>query len=358
MAAIHQLIAGYTGGDAISNEAVVLRRIFRSWGYESDIFCEAKRILPQLRKDSRDTTGCASAFGIDDVALLHLSIGSVVNDVFATLKCRKVILYHNITPPHFFALLQKQIGHSLETGLKQAAALAGSAGVTLADSRFNAGELERMGYRDVKVLPLVLDKGLIHAQPDQRTLREYGKDKVNVLFVGRCVPNKKLEDLLLAFSCFQKTVEPECRFLHAGSWGGLERYYHLLLAITRDLGLRNAHFLGSVSPGGLSALYERADVFLCMSEHEGFCIPIIESMARNVPVMAYAAAAVPETLDNAGILFREKDFGMVAEMMGRVCNDKEFRNAVIRQQQLRVERYFDRNVESELKELLAPVLAR
>ena len=357
MPAINQFVAGFSNADAISNEALVLRHIFRSWGYDSDIFSEARRILPELRREARDFTEYAASASPDDVVLLHLSIGSPLNSRFAELPCRKAILYHNVTPSHYFDFINKKTAYDLAKGRAQVQSLAGTGEVVLADSRFNADELVSLGYRDVAVLPLVLDLDRLVSRPDRRVLRKYGDGTVNVLFVGRCAPNKRIEDLLLAFAHFHHFVQPNSRFIHVGSFAGTERYYYLLLTRVRELGLDgHVHFAGSVPQGELNAFYACARMFLCMSEHEGFCIPLIESMAHSLPVLAYAAAAVPETLDGAGILFDEKRYDWVAEMMGRVSDDKALRRGILAAQHERLLRYRQRNLESELKDHLSPLL--
>lgn len=355
--AIHQLVAGFSHGDAISNEALVLRGIFRSWGYASEIFCEARRILPELRDEARDLAQNRHVFQPEDVVLLHLSIGSPVNEMFAELPGRKAILYHNITPPEYFRGIQEQIAHNLAKGREQARQLAGTARVVLADSRFNAQEMEAWGYRDVRVLPLVLDLARLRGRADRATLKKYNDGLVNILFVGRCVPNKRIEDGLAAFHYFQRYVEPASRFIHAGSFAGTEHYQALLLTHMRDLRLENIEMLGAVRQEELNACYRSADLFLCMSEHEGFCIPLIESMVHDVPILAYAAAAVPDTLEGAGVLFREKRFDWVAEMMGRLVRDGALREAVLRGQRDRLARFENRDPARELRDHLAPLLA-
>ena len=356
MKAIHQIVAGFTNGDAISNEALVLRDVFRSWGFKSDIFCESKRILPELRSQALDIKTCQSSCLADDVALLHLSIGSAVNDIFPSLNCKKAILYHNITPPHYFNLINRQTAMDLEKGQRQVAALANVAQVNMADSRFNANELAPLGYTNVHVLPLVLDLEKLKASPDRKILRIYDNDTTNILFVGRCAPNKKIEDLITAFYYYHKYVDPNSRLLYVGSFAGTERYYHLLLTQIRELDLSCVHFTGSIPQSHVNAFYKCADLFLSMSEHEGFCIPVLESMVHNVPVLAYANAAVPETMDGAGVLFKEKKIELVAEMMGRMVHDSEFRNAVIKKQKERLARYTGRNLASELRQMLDPIL--
>lgn len=355
MPRIHQFLAGFTNGDAISNEAVTMRSLFRSWGCVSDIFSETARILPELRPEARDVADGVATARPDDVAILHLSIGSAVNEAFAALPCRKAILYHNVTPPHYFDLINRQTALHLARGHEQVARLAGTAEVNLADSQFNADELTALGYANVRVLPLVLDFHRLAETPDRRVGRRFRDGKVNVLFVGRVAPNKKIEDALAAFFVFNRCIEPESRFIQVGSFAGAERYYYLLLTQVKEFG-GGVHFAGSVPQAQLNAYYACADVFLCMSEHEGFCIPIMESMAHDVPVLAYAAAAVPETMDGAGVLFREKRHEAVAEMMGCLVRDATLRASVIRGQRARLARYRERDLGAELRSHLAPLM--
>lgn len=356
MKAIHQFVAGFTKGDAISNEASVMHALFRSWGFESHIFCEPHRVLPQLRPQTYDAMLAEKILQPDDLAILHLSIGSVVNDIFSSLNCRRALIYHNMTPPHFFRGIQEQIARDLEWGRKQAKNLAGTAEIVMAVSKFNAEELKTMGYQQVHVLPLILDFSALKLRPDRGVTRHLADGKTNILFVGRGVPNKRIEDLLYAFHYFQKTVNPSSRFIHVGSYTNLERYQAFLQALVRRLEIQNIVFAGSVSQAELNAYYAGAHLFLSMSEHEGFCIPLIESMAHDVPVLAFAAGAVPETLDGAGILFQKKRWDCTAEMMGKILNDKDLRAGIISKQRERLRRYESRNLADELKRLLTPLL--
>lgn len=355
MRAIHQFLAGYSRGDAISNEAVVLRDMFRSWGARSELFSERKRILPELRNDALDVQDAIRLIGRDDVVLLHLSIGSMVNDIFLKLNCRKAILYHNITPGHYFRGVQEDIARHLDRGRDQARALAGIAEINLADSLYNADELRAMGYPSASVLPLVLNLSKLREGADRSALKEYADGKLNVLFVGRIAPNKRIEDLQLAFHYFQRHVEPEARLIIAGSYSGLEAYHAYQLTVRRDLALRDVVFTGSIGQSTLNACYRSADLFLCMSDHEGFCIPILEAMTLGVPVLAYAAAAVPGTMDGAGILFQRKAYPHIAEMMGHVARHSVLRDAVLTRQQERIARYEARDLQSELRTHLAPL---
>jgi glycosyltransferase involved in cell wall biosynthesis len=356
MKAIHQFVAGFTRGDAISNEALVLRELFRSWGFDSEIYCEPHRVLPQLKPQTRDAAFAEQTVHPDDAAILHLSIGSAVNDFFAALKCRRAIIYHNMTPAAFFRGIQEEIARDLEWGRKQALTLAGAAEVTMAVSNFNAAELKSMGYEGVQVLPIILDFAALRLKPDRGIRRQLADGKTNILFVGRGVPNKRIEDLLCAFHYFQKTVAPDSRLIHVGSYTGVERYQALVQALARRLELDNVVFAGSVNQAELNAFYQSAHMFLCMSEHEGFCIPLIESMVNDLPILAYAAGAAPETLAGAGILVREKNWDNIAEMMGKTTGDAGFRERVLSGQRERLRRQENRDLAGDLKKALAPIL--
>ncbi len=353
---LHQFVAGFNHGDAISNEALLLRRFARDRGLASDIYCEPARVLPELRREVRDVARAEAELGPEDAVLLHLSIGSVVNEIFWRLRTRRAILYHNVTPPEWFEGLNEATARLLALGLQQARQLAGTAQVTLADSAFNAGELAAMGHRDVKIYPLALDFSQIRAAPDPTRLREWADGRTNLLFVGRGAPNKRIEDLLAVLHYVQRWVEPAARLIHVGSFAGTERYLGLLQARAREWRLRDVVFAGPLPQRALSAAYAAATAFVCMSEHEGFCVPLVEAMAHGVPVVAYAAGAVPETLDGAGVLFRQKRWDLIAETIGRLARDPALRRGVQDAQRRRLERFERRDAAAELFDLLRPLL--
>ncbi len=355
--AIHQFVAGFRRGDAISQAAVVMRRRFRAWGRDAEIVCEARRTDPQERHEIRDLADIVPGLAPGDVVILHLSIGTPVNLVFAGLKCRKVVLYHNVTPAHYFRFCNPALAADLELGRRQAETLAGTAAVNLADSVFNASELTAMGYRDVRVLPLMIDvDAYTPGQADAAMRRRLSDGALNILFVGRSVPNKHIEDLLSVVHLLQGGSAPNARLVHVGSRAGLEAYHTLLMARVRALGLRDTRFLGTVTPAELNACYATAHAFLCLSRHEGFCAPLIEAMLHDVPVFALNAAAVPETLAGAGVLFGQPDFPLIAETIGRVLDDPALRRSIVNRQQVRLASFRQRDLDRELREALAPVL--
>ncbi len=251
-AAIYQLVAGFRRGDAISNEALLMRFLFRGWGLESDIVCGASSTDPFERNEVMDFDALRARVRPEDTAILHLSIGCEANKVFAALPCRKVILYHNITPARFFERIDAMTTKTLAEGRRQAAALAGVADINLADSEFNARELAAMGYRDPRPLPLMIDLDRFQ-KVDEGFAGRLSDGAVNVLFVGRVAPNKRHDELIRVFHDFQHYVEPHSRLVLAGSFAGTEAYRTLLLGQAYVLALKRVVFTGPLKKDQLNA---------------------------------------------------------------------------------------------------------
>lgn len=354
MPVLHQLVAGFRLGDAISNEAILIRDLCAKHGLDSDIRCPHRNVAPGDRHLVKDVETLASDVQPGDVALLHLSIGSRCNDVFRSLPCRRVILYHNITPPRFFERLNPSVAQILADGLEQVKSLRGVADSVWADSAFNAGELLAMGYPEAKVFPLMIDenygKGMIDVVSYPGLL---DPPMTNFLFVGRLAPNKRHDRILSVVSAYQRYVDENCRLTIVGGAGGAEAYKTMLLGDVYTYALKNVDFTDFVDDKRLNSFYATASAFLCMSDHEGFCAPLLEAMAWHVPVFAVRAGAVPETLGGAGVLF---DYDTrpetIAETIGRVIRDPAVKSAVVRKQDERLARFRARDAWGEITAML------
>jgi glycosyltransferase involved in cell wall biosynthesis len=355
--AIHQLTSGFKSGDAISNDVLELQRILRSWGCRSEVFSDPAFTSPMMRGVAHDYREFEAEDEPEAAMLFHFSIGTRLAAWFAGLRAHKLIKYHNITPAHFFAASDPPTAERLARGREELKAFAAVPALALADSAYNERELVEAGYRRTGVLPIAIHFELLDAPPDSAMLARLGGNAVNVLFVGRVTPNKKFEDVIKAFYFFQKTMRPRSRLVLAGALDVLDRYVNYLQGLVRELDLRDVVLTRHVTQAELNACYRTAAVFLCLSEHEGFCIPLVEAMHFGVPIVAYAQEAVRETLGGAGVLVREKDFEQIAELMVLVTEDVALRRRILDGQRQRLRAFQRPVIEQRLRTLLAPFMA-
>jgi glycosyltransferase involved in cell wall biosynthesis len=242
-----------------------------------------------------------------------------------------VVNHHNLTPPAFFDRWEPALAAGLARGEAQLASMAGRAELALAVSEFNAAGCRRAGYARVEVAPFLADfQALDHPDEAEVDRLTAGKGGTDWLFVGRLCPNKAQHDLVAAFSAFRRTRDPAARLFLVGgatppSYGAA---VHRLVA---DLGLEGSVVLtGPVPAPVLAAHYRTADVFVSLSEHEGFCVPILEAWHSALPVVALAAAAVPETVGGAGLLLPTKRSpAFSAAAVARVVGDAGLRRRLV-----------------------------
>jgi glycosyltransferase involved in cell wall biosynthesis len=338
---VHQVLATLGYGDAIGHEVMGIQRVLRDAGYESEIFVEtADRRLEDLTTDYREMVG---AIAPDDVLIHHFSIGSRASRTAYALPGRMALVYHNITPPEYFLGVHKDLVKLCFRGRRELTAYIPRCELALGDSEYNRQELEHLGFPRTGVLPVVPDFTHLDLPPNTMTAGRFDDGWTNVMFVGRVIPNKKFEDVIRAFHVYRTRHNPRSRLLLVGSYGGFEKYLAMLHALVARLGTPDVHFLGHVSNEELTALYDVADLFLCASEHEGFCVPLIESFYKQVPVLAYASTAVPATMDGGGILYETKDPFEVARVMAAVLDDPDLEDRVIASQDAALDRLLARD---------------
>jgi glycosyltransferase involved in cell wall biosynthesis len=327
---VHQVLATLGYGDAIGHEVLGIQRVLKEAGYESEIFVEtADRRLEHLTTDYREMVG---AIAPADVLIHHFSIGSRASRTAYALPGRMALVYHNITPPEYFLGVHKDLVKLCFRGRRELTAYIPRCELALGDSEYNRQELEHLGFPRTGVLPVVPDFTHLDLPPNTMTADRFDDGWTNVMFVGRVIPNKKFEDVIRAFHVYRTKYNPRSRLLLVGSYSGFERYLAMLNGLTARLGTPDVQFLGHVSNEELTALYDVADLFLCASEHEGFCVPLIESFYKQVPVMAYAATAVPATMDGGGVLYETKDPFEVARLMSAILDDGDVEDAIVASQ--------------------------
>jgi glycosyltransferase involved in cell wall biosynthesis len=324
---IHQVLATLGYGDAIGHEVLGIQRVLRGAGYESEIFVETAdhRLEPQTR-DYRELIDFSDA---GNLLFHHFSLGSKASRTAYALPDRMALIYHNITPPEYFVGVHRTLARQCFRGRRELLAYRDRCDIALGDSEFNRQDLEGLGFPRTAVLPVVPDFAHLDRQPDWLLARDFDDDWTNILFVGRVIANKKIEDLIRCFHVYQRFYNPRSRLLIVGAQSGFERYLASLHQLVATLETPHVHFVGHVSDAELVAFYECADLFLCASEHEGFCVPLVEAFYKQVPVLAYAATAVPATMDGAGVLFDDKDPVHVATLMDAIVSDVRLQDRIV-----------------------------
>jgi glycosyltransferase involved in cell wall biosynthesis len=310
---VHQVLTSLGYGDAIGNEVLGITRALRRAGLESEIFVESAD--PRLEDQTIDYREMVGLVGPDDLLIHHFSLGSRASRTAFALPSRMMLIYHNITPPEYFLGVHDLLVRQCYHGRRELLPYRSRCDLALGDSEFNRAELEALGFPRTAVLPVVPDFSHLDVPPDPRVLDAYDDDWVNILFVGRVIPNKRPDNVIRMFHAYKTLHNPRARLLLAGNHSAFETYLVQLHTLIADLGVDDVHILGQVSNEELTALYDVADLFLCASEHEGFCVPLIEAFYKRVPVLAYAATAVPTTMDGGGVLFERPDPRQVAALM-------------------------------------------
>ena len=350
---INQWVPAAHRGDAIGDSARRVRDMLRAAGHDSDLY--ALTIDEDLRDDVRTFSDAGARQG--HITIFHFALPSPMTEAFAALSGIRVLQYHNITPARFFGPYDAQMFRLAALGRQELRTLAGRVDLALGDSDFNRQELEELGFPRTGVMPIAVDMERLTAAPRRPALEKIlgGDGFVNFLFVGRIVPNKRIEDHIRLAEMYKRYIDSYYRFIFVGRYDGLPRYYSMIRALIVQYRMLPERFIftGAVPDDDLAAYYRWADAYISLSEHEGFCVPLVEAMATDVPVLAYAAGAVPETLGGAGVLFSPKDFEFAAEMLGTLVYDRPVRERIISGQRRRVRDFAPDRIEQRLKEVLA-----
>jgi len=349
---INQWVPAAHQGDAIGDSARRVRGMLRAAGHTSDLF--ALTMDDALRGDVRPFSDPDARGG--DITIFHFALPSPMTQAFATLAGTRVLQYHNITPAAFFAPYDAGLFRLAAVGRQELRSLVGQVDLALGDSEFNREELEDLGFAPTGVMPIAVNTERITSAPRRPALEKIlGDGLINILFVGRIVPNKRIEDHIRLAEAYKRYVDNYYRFIFVGRYDGLPRYHAQVQALISEFKMLPDRFwfTGPVPDEDLAAFYRWADAYLSLSEHEGFCVPLVEAMAADVPVLAYAAGAVPETLGGAGMLFKPKDLELAAEMLGMLVYDRPVRERIIDGQRRRLEDFSPAKIERRLKDVLA-----
>jgi L-malate glycosyltransferase len=349
---IDQLIPNFHHGDAIGDTAFHMKKYLKAQGFQSEIYC--------LERDKglENSSELISAYqkpGAQDVTILHYALPSPLTDVLLNSPGKKAIIYHNITPSYFFRGFSREMVKITDLGREELKKLVPHVQLALADSEFNQQELQEYGFKNTQVFPLFIDFDH-YKQPLNKFYFDLFKDeRVNILFVGRIVPNKKIDELIKVTFYYKKYISPLVRLIVVGKTSSLPKYYQSLVRMADEFYLQPQEicFTGHVSDDEMFALYKASDVFLSLSEHEGFGLPFIESMIFDLPIAAYDCTAVPGTLGDAGVLIKDKSVDRIGELIYILAHDKSLKKEIVSGQRRRLKRY---KKEMDLKKELLKIM--
>jgi glycosyltransferase involved in cell wall biosynthesis len=278
-----------------------------------------------------------------------------MTEAFARLTSGRVLQYHNVTPAHFFAGYDAAIYRLAMLGRDDLKSLVGHTDLAFGDSEYNRQELESLGFTNTGVFPIAVDTGRITGAPRRPALEKVLEEEgwLNFLFVGRIVPNKKIEDHIKLAEHYKRYVDEQYRFIFVGKTDATPKYYAAVQSLIERFRMPEGRFIftGPVPDDDLATYYRMANVYISLSEHEGFCVPLLEAMAADVPVLAYSAAAVPDTLGGAGVQFAPKDLEYAAELLGELAYNDTLRAQVIAGQRRRLADFGDDRIRTELERL-------
>jgi glycosyltransferase involved in cell wall biosynthesis len=348
---VNQWVPAAHRGDAVGDSARRMRGLLRGMGHQADVY--ALTIDDDLDGDVRPFADPDASRG--DVTILHYALPSPMTEAFARLPHGRILQYHNVTPAAYFAPYDAALFRLATLARQELAMLAGRTDLALGVSEYNRRELESIGFAPTGVLTLAIDTSRVQRAARRPAIDGMFDDElVNFLFVGRIAPNKKIEDHIRLAEHYKRYVDAYYRFIFVGRYDAVPRYYSTIRALMAEYRLLNDRFVftGPVPDEDLAVYYRHAAVYISLSEHEGFCAPLLEAMAADVPILAYAAAAVPETLGGAGVQFSPKDLEQAAELAGALAFDDALRAQVLAGQRRRLADFGDARVLRELTAIL------
>lgn len=344
-----QMLATMAYGDAVGNDALAIDKALKTAGYNTCIYAE--NIGKRIPAGTVQHISAVPKLTGEDIILYHLSVGTDLNRKIADYPGRKIIIYHNITPCEFFIGYNPTLWQVCKNGRDETIFLADKAEYCLADSNYNKSELQRYGYKcPIDVLPILIPFDDYRQTPNKDVMDRYSGDGfTNILFTGRIAPNKCQHDIIAAFYQYHKYYNEKSRLILVGNYVGTERYYEDLRMYAEQLGIeKEVVFPGHIGFDEILAYYHLADIFLCMSEHEGFCVPLVEAMYFSIPVIAYDSSAISDTLSGSGFLLKEKDPLMTAGVIDYILNNEKTRETIVQRGKERLKDFSHDIIEERL----------
>ena len=348
---VFQFTSTLRKGDGVGNDVLAIHKYLKEKNVKTRIFYES--VIGSFEKEDARTINELPPLRESDILLVHVAFAWEFIEKLCKLPGKKIFVYHNITPPEFFAPFDEEAAKSCQTGLDMVKRLKDTPDYCLADSEFNKNDLISYSYDcPIDVLPIIIPFEDYDKNADEETIKELKDGKTNIIFVGRIAPNKKQEDIISAFACYQKNFNENSRLILLGGYEESDLYYRSLEQYVKELDVKDVRFTRHIPFSQVIATLGCADVFVCLSEHEGFCIPLLEAMHFDIPIVAYKSTAVTETLGEGGILLDEKDPAIVAAAIDAIVTDDDLKKSISENQKKRLEEFTYEKITQRLWELL------
>jgi len=354
---VHSICARLQYGDAVTNQVLSIHQRVKSWGWESHVYATSNDERMEEVNEGLRTYRKKYAHERGDILIYHYSIYDENYGHYLESKNRKVLVYHNITPPEFFAPYDPFLTEACRKGRELLPRLT-QCELALGDSEFNRRELVEAGFeeKNTGVLPIFVDIEAMGGEYNAALCERLSSPgMVNLLFVGRLVPNKRVEDLLDIFALYHRRVNACSRLFLVGTTWSMAYNLELAARIKRH-GLEGSVYIPGLSWGvsdeDLRAYYRAAHLFVTCSLHEGFCVPLLESMRFRLPVLARESSAIPYTLGGAGVTFRELDLPVLAEAVRELTENRELREALAEKGERRLRDFAPEKTERTLRDHL------
>ena len=331
---IHQFVPNFAGGDAIGNHVRHTQRLLREAGFRSDIFYdEAQASVRKLGRPRASFDRARDAESGDAWVLFQLSTGSDMTGYLLDLDLPFGVYFHNITPPEYFDRWEPGAAENLRRALRDMRRLAPRCRFAMANSRFSERDLTDAGYAPTRAVPVLVDWQEYGDAPNPKVLarvqRENAAGGARWIFVGRIAPNKCQHDVIAAFAAYKELFDRDARLTLIGGRTS-NVYYRSLELLAEELGIAPSVELTDTIPFDETLAHLKgADVFVCLSDHEGFGVPALEAMTFDIPVVSFATTALPETVGDAGVLLDDKDPVVVATAVNRVLTDDTLRDELV-----------------------------
>ena len=352
---IIQIVSSLNFGDAVGNDVIAIKNALQANGIVTEIYTLS--IHKKIPKGTAKHIRRLPVLKKNDIVIYHFASADPLAETIKQLDCVKILRYHNITPPQFFKKYDSESEKNVSVGLKQVRELKDYINYVMTVSDFNKRDLQEMGYQcPMYVVPILIQFEDYAQEPTTEIVEKYSDDIKNIVFVGRIAPNKKIEDIISVFEYYHKNIDTNTRLIIVGAYNEKNKYYEFLQKLVKKLSINNIIFTGHIAFRDILAYYRTADVFLCMSEHEGFCVPLAEAMYFKVPIVAYASTAIPGTLNGCGVLVDSKEPATVAESLKEVLENPEYKQKILEGEERRLSDFDNEVVKKQLFAVLDQIM--